>query len=270
MSRNTIIVSWYKTCTHQCRSDTFIIQSSFNALFEILLTHLLPTMSSFQQTFSICNSSLQNHCYNPFSDWCSYNTLDFCSGGVWFESEPEHQLSWHVLFISHSLQAKARILPQLGHDHSLPNPFQFIIHQSSYHSTLCNLENYKINDKLKNVLFQQSFLVWWQFLFIVKSDYCCLSVTKASACHLFSSLFLAQWYVPPVDWLTGQRTTRRYIPEDCQVLEVSDYRLWHVRKATKELVTHTCMHARALSLSPPPSLSLSLSLCMSVCLSVCL
>jgi hypothetical protein len=113
----------------------------------------------FNKPFLSANSSLHIHCYNPFLDWCSHNTLDLYSGGVWFESRPEHQLSCYVLFISHSLQAKARIVLQLGHDHSLPNPFQFIIHQSSCHSTLYNLENHKINDKLKNVLFQQSFLV---------------------------------------------------------------------------------------------------------------
>jgi hypothetical protein len=33
------------------------------------------------------------------------------------------------------------IVPQLGHYHFLPNLFQFIIHQSSYHSALYNVDS---------------------------------------------------------------------------------------------------------------------------------
>jgi hypothetical protein len=39
-----------------------------------------------------------------------------------------------------SLQANAGLLPRTGHDHLLPNPFQFNIHESSYHLTQCSLD----------------------------------------------------------------------------------------------------------------------------------
>jgi hypothetical protein len=35
-----------------------------------------------------------------------------------------------------SFRANAGIVPKFGHDRIVPNPFQFIIYQSSYHSTL--------------------------------------------------------------------------------------------------------------------------------------
>lgn len=37
---------------------------------------------------------------------------------------------------SQSLQTDAEIIPWTDHDHFFPNPFQFIIHQSSYQLTL--------------------------------------------------------------------------------------------------------------------------------------
>jgi hypothetical protein len=37
-----------------------------------------------------------------------------------------------------SLHENSGTVPQLGHNHFLPNSFQFIIHLSSYHSTLCS------------------------------------------------------------------------------------------------------------------------------------
>jgi hypothetical protein len=42
------------------------------------------------------------------------------------------------------LQANVGILPGLGLDHFLLNPFQFVIHSSSYHSMLHNLDGHKI------------------------------------------------------------------------------------------------------------------------------
>jgi hypothetical protein len=40
---------------------------------------------------------------------------------------------------SQLLQASARVLPELTHDYILPDPFQFIIHQSLYHQMLYGL-----------------------------------------------------------------------------------------------------------------------------------
>lgn len=37
------------------------------------------------------------------------------------------------------LQGNTRIIPRLGQDQFLPNPFQFIFNLSSYHSTLLSL-----------------------------------------------------------------------------------------------------------------------------------
>jgi hypothetical protein len=40
-----------------------------------------------------------------------------------------------------SNQANDAIVPGIGHDCFLPNPFQFIIHNSFYHSMLCSRKN---------------------------------------------------------------------------------------------------------------------------------
>jgi len=45
-------------------------------------------------------------------------------------SFPWHQLAWQIFFgFSLSLQANGAVVLQIGHDHFLPRPFQFIIHQ---------------------------------------------------------------------------------------------------------------------------------------------
>jgi hypothetical protein len=45
-----------------------------------------------------------------------------------------------VVGSSQSPQANAGLVPQLGHDCFLLNPYQFYIHQSSCHSILCSLD----------------------------------------------------------------------------------------------------------------------------------
>jgi hypothetical protein len=39
-----------------------------------------------------------------------------------------------------SLQANAVIIPRIGHEYFLPNPFQLVIHRSSYHLTSHSLD----------------------------------------------------------------------------------------------------------------------------------
>jgi hypothetical protein len=69
---------------------------------------------------------------NPRAGWRS--------GNARFEYRPGHQLLWDlcvcVCKFPQSLQVNASILLQLGHDHFLPNPSQFIIHVWPHHSTL--------------------------------------------------------------------------------------------------------------------------------------
>jgi hypothetical protein len=67
--------------------------------------------------------------------WCSGSGLDLYSGGSWFESRPNAIYPDYVYCgFSQSFQSNAGI-PPLGHDRFIPNPFQFIGHQSSYHLT---------------------------------------------------------------------------------------------------------------------------------------
>jgi hypothetical protein len=50
---------------------------------------------------------------------------------------------WNFRGFLQSLQAKRRALHQLGHDHFLPNYFQYIIHLRTYHWTLCRLKHWQ-------------------------------------------------------------------------------------------------------------------------------
>jgi hypothetical protein len=43
-----------------------------------------------------------------------------------------------------SLQTNAGIVPRLGHNRFLPNPFQFIIHDSSYYPPLYSLDTERV------------------------------------------------------------------------------------------------------------------------------
>jgi hypothetical protein len=47
------------------------------------------------------------------------NTIDFCFGGVQFESKPGHKLSGGF---PQSLQENSGIVPHLGHNQNLANP----------------------------------------------------------------------------------------------------------------------------------------------------
>lgn len=80
----------------------------------------------------------------------SSNVLDLYLGGDWFESQPGHQL-WSPPPL-HSFQAHARIVPWVGHDTFLTNPFQLIVHQWTYCLMLCSLrfwQSCEVNHKKK-------------------------------------------------------------------------------------------------------------------------
>jgi hypothetical protein len=60
------------------------------------------------------------------ADWRDSIALDSHSGGTRVESQSECRLSWQDFRgISQSTLTNAWIIPLLGHDHFLPNPFQF-------------------------------------------------------------------------------------------------------------------------------------------------
>jgi hypothetical protein len=65
------------------------------------------------------------------------NAQDLYSGGAQFDFQSEHRL---FRGLPQSLQSNSRIVPGLGPDRFLLNPFQFIVHQSFYHPTLCSLD----------------------------------------------------------------------------------------------------------------------------------
>jgi hypothetical protein len=66
----------------------------------------------------------------------SANDLDSYAGGVWFQSCPGQNIS----VVSQPFKANSGEVPRLSNNLFLPNPFQFIIHLPSYHSTLCNVD----------------------------------------------------------------------------------------------------------------------------------
>ena len=76
-----------------------------------------------EQTSSSVNSFIVLRCYRR--GW--YSAQDLYSGGTGFESPPGH---------GQSCLLQSVIMPWLGHDRFLRNPFQFIIHQSSSQSML--------------------------------------------------------------------------------------------------------------------------------------
>jgi hypothetical protein len=89
---------------------------------------------------------LRASCYTdwalPFSER-RCNALDEYFGGVRFDSLQGHRLSWQDFSgFPPSLQANARTMPGLSHDHFSPNPFKFIMQLSFFHSTLYNPASY--------------------------------------------------------------------------------------------------------------------------------
>jgi hypothetical protein len=73
--------------------------------------------------------------------WSKTNNLDFNLVDIRFESQLRYSLSCRrrsVVF--RFIQENERILHALGYSQFLPNPFQFIIHLSSYHPVLYNLD----------------------------------------------------------------------------------------------------------------------------------
>jgi hypothetical protein len=85
----------------------------------------------------------------------SGNDLDLYSGCARFEFRPGHWLSWDFPCSSPVLPDKCSVVSYLGHNNFLPNPFEFIIYHSPYHSTL-HSPNYwhclKINHKKMSLM----------------------------------------------------------------------------------------------------------------------
>jgi hypothetical protein len=74
--------------------------------------------------------------------WLSGDATDLHSGGFGWSLGRDTMYEDFRGFLQ-PLQANAEIICRLGHDRFLPNPFQFVIHQSSHYSTLyivCNTE----------------------------------------------------------------------------------------------------------------------------------
>jgi hypothetical protein len=74
-------------------------------------------------------------------EWRSGEVLDSYSGSCRFIFRPGHRLSeigGFMVFLSSSRQIRV-VLPRLDHYPFLPNPFQFVTHQPSYHSMFCSL-----------------------------------------------------------------------------------------------------------------------------------
>jgi hypothetical protein len=99
---------------------------------------------NFKFTYSHHSSNVQyikyfiENIYPSFLSSVWYSCLLFWKSR--FKYQPGDRLYWQifVVFISISRQVLAWYL-KLGHDHSLPNPLQFMIDFSPYHSTVHNL-----------------------------------------------------------------------------------------------------------------------------------
>jgi hypothetical protein len=74
--------------------------------------------------------------------WHGGYALDLYSRGAGFESRPGHRLPrYYFRGLPQSREASATVaVPQFRHDRYLPNPFQFITHQSLRRSTLYSLQ----------------------------------------------------------------------------------------------------------------------------------
>jgi hypothetical protein len=72
------------------------------------------------------------------ADWCSSNTNSYTEDAR-FQSQWDTGYPDGFHDFLQSLQANAGTVPHLGHKCFLLNPFQFIIHQSPYHSMLCEM-----------------------------------------------------------------------------------------------------------------------------------
>jgi hypothetical protein len=86
---------------------------------------------------------------------CDVLCLNLCWG---------HQLYNQGFWLfSQSLQTYSLIVPQLGHNCFLPNPLQFFIHHSSYHSTLYSADTYSVlNLPHTLVMFQNMQWLLWE------------------------------------------------------------------------------------------------------------
>jgi hypothetical protein len=74
----------------------------------------------------------------PFTFFYLNNGYLWVQFALKVEAEKLNRLLFYC-FPHQSLQANDRAVPHLGHDCFLPNPFQFIIHLSPYHSMLYHL-----------------------------------------------------------------------------------------------------------------------------------
>jgi hypothetical protein len=98
--------------------------------------------------------------------WSSGNAVDFYSEGAVFESRLGYRLSWEVFRgFPQSLQAYVGILPLLGQDRFLPNPFPLI-------SSVVKITNYTTRNIVllnnpreeETVTLIQSFLFFRQWM----------------------------------------------------------------------------------------------------------
>jgi hypothetical protein len=64
------------------------------------------------------------------------NALGLYSESAWFESRQDTPAILTGYFRAYLLSLESGIGPRLGYHHFLPNPFQFVIRQSSHHLTL--------------------------------------------------------------------------------------------------------------------------------------
>jgi hypothetical protein len=72
---------------------------------------------------------------------------------VWISAGTQVILT-EILCCMLTLHTNIRIVPRLGHDCFLPNPFQFIVHQTSHHLMLQSLrywQSYKVRYKNKEL-----------------------------------------------------------------------------------------------------------------------
>lgn len=92
--------------------------------------------------WSYCHFIHRNMGSNIFSGDMLFGLADIGQTELQGNQTPStnlHNVCYPEFFVtSQSFQVNVRRVLKLGHHHFLPNHFQFIIHQSSYHSALCS------------------------------------------------------------------------------------------------------------------------------------
>jgi hypothetical protein len=111
-------------------------------LFKHILAYYISPLHTHKNCSFIDLTVTLLYLHINYKSWVTkwqHSTLIFRRCSVWILTGAPAILMDLFCGIPQSLQANDRIVPWLNHECFLPNPFQFIIHQSPYHSMIHSL-----------------------------------------------------------------------------------------------------------------------------------